>query len=210
METVRRISALALVVALSLVGLPLPAHAGGEELPITLSGRFLDRGPLSDLLYARLPEAVASFLEQARGQLSGVLQDADGQPLADQRVELLLIGLVIAGGYERPSSEESLRLQATTDANGAFSYVGLGPGLYEVQYRVDGDVVASSSQIELAAGAAQARNITLPEESPGLSKGAKIWMGLGVGLMALVVLGATTCLFCGDELETPTGRSSCP
>ena len=93
MGTVRRISARALVVTLSSIGVLLPAHAAGEESPsLTLDGL-----PLSQLLNRTatgdsLP--LSGLLRQSDGQISGVLVDADGQPLADRRVEL-----------SRPSSE---------------------------------------------------------------------------------------------------------
>ena len=85
MGLVRHTSALALVVTLSLVGIHLPAHAGEESPPLTLNGH-----PLSQLLNSAAPGdlfRLAGLLEQETGQISGVLLDEDGQPLADQRVE---------------------------------------------------------------------------------------------------------------------------
>ena len=57
-------------------------------------------------------------------------------------------------------------MTATTDANGAFSYVGLGPGRYEVQYRVGGEVVSTSGPFDLAAGAMQVNGVTLGRQRP--------------------------------------------
>ena len=200
MGTTGRVLVLALIVTLSLVGLPLPVHAGGEEPPITLRGRSLNPGPLSELLYARLPEAASPLLEQAKSRINGLLQDADGEPLGDRRVEL------------EPLSEQLTRIEAverrvhvTTDANGAFSFVGLDPGRYEVRHRVDGDTVASG-QIELAAGANQVHNLTLPEENQGLSKGAKILIGVSVAVLVVAVVGGATCLFCDTFGEMGAGE----
>ena len=195
MGIVRRISALSLVVTLALVGLPLPAQAGGEESPpITLNGRSLNPGPLSGLLHARLPEAVAAFLEQADGEISGVLQDADGKPLANQRVEL-------------DSSVRTGRLITTTSANGAFKYTGLGPGRYEVQHQMGGETVVRSGQLDLVAGEMQLTGITLirlAEEKKGRSRGAKIAVIAGVAVGAAVLIAvAAACA------NTPRARPEC-
>ncbi len=69
MRTVRRISALALVVTLSLVGLPLSAQAGDEESPpVTLNGRSLVRSPLSDMLYGRVTKVAVALSAQPTAQ----------------------------------------------------------------------------------------------------------------------------------------------
>ncbi len=69
MRTVRRISALALVVTLSLVGLPLSAQAGDEESPpVTLNGRSLVRSPLSDMLYGRVAKVAVALSAQPTAQ----------------------------------------------------------------------------------------------------------------------------------------------
>ena len=69
MRIVRRISALALVVTFSLVGLPLSAQAGDEESPpVTLNGRSLVRSPLSDMLYGRVTKVAVALSEQPTAQ----------------------------------------------------------------------------------------------------------------------------------------------
>ena len=70
MRIVRRISALALVVTLSLVGLPLSAQAGDEESPpVTLNGRSLVRSPLSDMLYGlEFAKVAVALSEQPTAQ----------------------------------------------------------------------------------------------------------------------------------------------
>jgi len=69
MRIVRRISALALVVTLALVGLPLSAQAGDEESPpVTLNGRSLVRSPLSDMLYGRVAKVAVALSEQPTAQ----------------------------------------------------------------------------------------------------------------------------------------------
>ena len=69
MGLVRQTSALALVVTLSLLGIPLPAHAGEESPPLTLSGHAL-----SQLLNSAVPGdpfRLAGLLEQETGRVSG-------------------------------------------------------------------------------------------------------------------------------------------
>ena len=141
----RRTSALALVVTLSVMGTALPAHAAEESPPLTLNGRPLSQFP--DARAAGGPTRLSVLLDQESGQISGVLLGEDRPPLSEQPVEL-------------DSSEGSLRLVATTNANGVFSYTGLGPGRYEVLYRVDGDVRARSGPLDLGAGAMQVDNVT--------------------------------------------------
>ena len=188
MGTVRRISALTLVLTLSSIGIPLPAHAADEEsLPLTINGL-----PLSQLLNRTAPGdplPPAALLGQETGQISGVLLDEDGQPLTDGRVEL-----------ERPSSEGQGRLVTATGADGAFSCTGLGPGRYEVQHRVDDEVVATSARIDLAAGEMQVSGISVaadPEGNPNWwqrrSTGAKVGIMAGIGFGVLIVLMAADC-----------------
>ena len=118
MELVRRISALTLVLTLSLV-IPLPAHAAGDEPPAVAGDRTLMfRGqPLWKFLYAPPGErSRASVVEQTDGQIRGVLRDGDGQPLAARPVQL-----------SRPRSEGPGRLTVLTDSTGAFSFPDSGP-----------------------------------------------------------------------------------
>ena len=152
-----RILVFTLVVTLSSIGIPLLAHAatGEESPPLTFNGR-----PLSELLHGRAtgaPFPLPALLQQGDGQISGVLLDQGGQPLADRRVEL-----------SRPRSEGEGRLVETTDADGAFSYTGLGPGRYEVLYRVDDEVRARSGPIDLAASAMQVSGVSVavPPRNP--------------------------------------------
>ena len=69
-----------------------------------------------------------------------------------------------------------------TDSTGAFSFPGLGPGRYEVQYRVDDEVIARSEHIILVAGAMQVTGITvtLPAQEPS-SPGKFAAVGAAIG-----------------------------
>ena len=79
MELVRRVSALTLALTLSLVGIPLPAHAAGDEA-VAGDRTLMFRGqPLWQFLYAPLGErSRASVVEQTDGQICGVLLTATG------------------------------------------------------------------------------------------------------------------------------------
>lgn len=143
------------ILILSLIGIPLPAHAasGEESPPLTFNGR-----PLSELLHGRAtgaPFPLPALLQQGDGQISGVVVDASGQPVADQRVEL-----------RRPSSEGPLRLVATTDTNGQFVYGGLGPGRYEIELRDETRVLATSGPIELSEEAMRVSGVTVARPAP--------------------------------------------
>jgi len=150
MGLVRQNVVFTLVVTLLLTGMPFPAHAatGEEAPPLMLNGR-----PLAELLRGRAtgaPIPVPSQRQQDGGQISGVLLDADRQSLADRRVEL-----------SRPARDGEGLLVAMTDADGAFSYTGLGPSRYEVLYQVGGEVRARSGPIHLAASAMQVSGVSI-------------------------------------------------
>ena len=90
MDLVRQISALALVVTLSLIGLPLPIHAADEESRVVADGRALTvhGQPLWRLRNAASSAfSLASLLGQGTGQISGVAVGNDGQALAGHTVQ---------------------------------------------------------------------------------------------------------------------------
>ena len=72
-------------------------------------------------------------------------------------------------------------------------------------------MAASSGQIELSTGAAQVRNLSLPSESRGLSKGTKIGLLAAAGALAAALAIAATP---GDLNATGTrsadGRAQSP
>ena len=131
---------------------------------------------MSHLSTASGERSRASVVEQTDGQIRGVLLDGDGQPLAARPVHL-----------SRPSSEGPGRLTVLTDATGAFSFPGLGPGRYEVQYQVDDEVIARSEQIILVAGGMVDILLRVAEKSP-LNNAAVIGLGVGLGVGAVLLL----------------------
>jgi hypothetical protein len=94
----------------------------------------------------------AAMAQELEGQISGVVLDAAGRPLADRRVEL-----------HRPSREGPGRLATTTDPSGRFTYARLRPGRYEVELVVEGRVVARSGPIELSGRALSVNDVTLTQ-----------------------------------------------
>lgn len=93
------------------------------------------------------PPALAQAVD---GQISGVVVDATGQPLADQRVEL-----------RGPTRQGGTRLVTATDMNGQFAYARLRAGHYEVELRIEGRVIARSGPIELSERTMRVSGVTL-------------------------------------------------
>jgi hypothetical protein len=96
-----------------------------------------------------------ALAQEIEGQISGIVVDAAGKPLADQRVEL-----------RRPSREGPGQQVATTAANGAFTYTRLRPGRYEVELVSEGRVVARSGPIELSDRATRVTGVILTRPTP--------------------------------------------
>ena len=189
MGMVRRISALALVVTLSLVGMPLPAHAADEEPPV-VAGRHvltIHGQPLWQLRNASPGGfTLASLLEQENGEIRGVAVTGDDQPLADHtiRAKRILIG-------ENTRSE---RIVGTTrtDAEGQFSFTGLTASEYLVEV-LRGDEVVGSTSLLLAEGAMQVSGVAV-SVSNGDEGGVNpwVWIGVGAGAFALLLV-AVAC-----------------
>ena len=194
MGLVRRIVALPLVLTLSLIGIPLPAHAAEGESPpprvLTFNGR-----PLSELLHGRAtgaPWALPALLQQEDGQISGVALDAEGRPLAEHAVELKRIFTTNGGLRAAVISGTD-----TTNTAGGFSFTGLQVSDYVVEVLRDGEVVASAPST-LVAGAMQVTGLTVAElaEGPGMSRGAKIAIGIGAaagGAILVMYLAVLAC-----------------
>ena len=210
----RCMSALTLIVSMFVAGMQVPAGAAGEEVVAGArhSGLTLNGRPLSELVGAtatvrgRVPSP--SLLEQESGHIGGVALDAQGQPLADHSVELL--------GVSEQGAATSVVAAMTTNANGGFSFPGLGQGRYLVDVRADGRLVATSGPIVLAAGGmtfTQVGSITQPSSSAdGHGKGGLFWMAVGasVGVGAGLILTASSadCDRSDDSLITcPVGTA---
>ena len=201
MDLVRRISALTLVVTLSLIGIPLPVHAADEESPpLTINGR-----PLSEFLNSAAAGAavpLAGLVEQEIGQITGVALDEDGHPLAEYAAQLTRVFTV--GG----NRAEQISGRGMTNAEGAFSFTGLPASNYVVEV-LSGDEVVASASATLADGAMEVTGITLTglaneaAADRGMSRGAKIGTGVAIGVGLLVVAFALTCA--GQNQGGPCG-----
>jgi len=196
--TVRRLSVFVLVLTLSLIGIPLPAHAAAEEAPpITLNGR-----PLSQLLNRAVtgdPFPLALLLGQDTGQISGVAMDREGQPLAERTVHATRV-FTIANTGERATQNAGT---TTTDAAGQFSFTGLRASDYLVEV-LSGDEVVASESLTLSEGAMQLRGISVsqsPSDEGGMSTAAKTAIGAGVVAgIALALIGTgVICITCANE-----------
>ena len=179
MSRVRRVSALALILSLSIIGIPLPAHAGGEESPpLTINGlplsQVLNRTALGD------PIPLAGLLRQETGQISGVVVGPEGEVLTGHTVQVKRITGGSGGGRM-----ELVVGTTTTDAEGRFSFTALEPNDYRVEV-LNGDDVIGDTFLTLAAGAMQAGGIRVATGAPGWwgrrSTGAKVGIITGIGL----------------------------
>ena len=182
MSSVRRASALTLVVTLSLIGIPFPASA--ESPPLTINGlplsQVLRRTALGD------PLALAGLLGQETGQISGVAVTSDGQALAEHTIRA-----------KRITIGENTRLErivgtTTTDAEGQFSFTGLAASEYLVEALRDDEVVGSTPLV-LAEGAMQVSGVSISASAMAESGGGihpAVWVAIGVGAVVLVLVGA--------------------
>ena len=116
---------LALVVSALIFGVPLPAGASADD-----------------------------DAQGVEGEIAGVVLDADGQPLAGQRVEL-----------QRPTRDGSGQVVTATDSLGRFAYSGLRAGRHKVEIRIDGHVVASST-IDLSAATMRITDLVISLQPP--------------------------------------------
>ncbi len=188
MGLVRRIVVFTLVVALSSIGIPLPAHAATSEEspPLTFNGR-----PLSELLHGRAtgaPFPLPALRQQGDGQISGVAVFAEGRPLVDHVVQLKRTFTISR------SRAEQIVGKGTTDTAGGFSFTGLQANDYLVEVLSEGVVVASAS-VTLAEGAMQVSGvIAAPAPKGGQFLGPKATIALivGAGLLLLFFVRTDT------------------
>ena len=193
MGMVRRISALALIVALSLIGIPLPAHAAGEESPpLTINGHLLSQ-VLSRTAFGD-PIPLAGLFGQETGQINGVASDREGKPLAEHTVRATRVFTLANTATEATQSAGT----TTTDAAGQFSFMGLQASDYIVEV-LSGEEVVARASVTLAEGAMQASGISVappaaePESEPGWwsrqSTPRKVLLGVGIFFGAIFVYG---------------------
>ena len=156
-DVIRCLSALILVVTVSIIGVPFSAHAGSAMPPLTIDGlalsRVLHRAALGD------PLPVAGLVGQETGQISGIALDGEGQPLADHTVRLTRVVMVgDSRGVQRSGA-------ATTGADGTFAFAGLRASDYVVEV-MSGDEVLADAVVSLTEGAMQVEGIrvALPAE----------------------------------------------
>ena len=81
--------------------------------------------------------APAALAQDLDGQITGVVVDPTGVPLAGQRVEL-----------RKPDRHG--QLVTTSDAEGAFTFRNVRPGRYEVELIIEGRTVGKSGPVELS------------------------------------------------------------
>ncbi len=192
---------LTLVITLAIIiGIPLPAHAAGEESsPLTINGLSLSQ--LLNSTATGGPSPLAGLLGQETGLITGVALDAEGEPLADHAVELRSLS-------ERATATPMVATMMT-DANGGFSFSGLRQGRYVVDLHVDEQVVATSGAIALAEGGmafTQVGGIAAQPSTIDDRKGGLFWTAVGAGVGGALGLVAIAT----DRDDCETAESQCP
>ena len=224
-----RISALVLVVAVSVIGTPRPGSAAGDEIRASASYRALtlpqrpESTPAGDEFPAGAPRHALTLngqplarllhtttiargtllwggpLKQATGQVAGVALGVDGAILAGEAVQLRHVG--------PPTTVVD---RTTTDANGRFSFEALDAGRYIVDLHIAGRVVATSGLVSLAEGGmtfTQVGGVIARRSATAdrKGKGVAFWTGVGAGAGLALGLVATAN---SDECDSP--ESLCP
>ena len=180
----RRISALILAVTVSVIGMALPA-AGQQDVAapghraLTINGRPLSQLlPATAITRATIPHT--GSLRQGAGLIRGVALDGNGQPIADETVQLRQVSGPGGAGFTEVID------RTTTDPSGGFSFAALNQGRYIVDLRIEGQVV-TKGPISLAeagitfiqvGGVADRQSTT--EERNG--RGALFWAAVGAGV----------------------------
>ena len=133
-----RVSALTLIVTLSIIGMPLLAHAEGDETPLAPRRLTIQGRPLWQLRTSTPGGFVLTGLPgQDTGAIRGVAVDAGGQPFAEHRVRLTRVFTV---GERRAEQVTTSR----TDPQGQFSFTELAPSDYEIDVLRGSDVIVSA------------------------------------------------------------------
>ena len=81
--------------------------------------------------------ALPALEEKEKGSLTGTIEQADGTPLADTRVEICVetIGSTFTG--DTPCSDQPFFLSTKTDANGVFLFEDIPAGYYVIVAETD-------------------------------------------------------------------------
>jgi len=90
------------------------------------------------LLIAFCNASALAAQELRSGEISGMVVDTEGRPLAAQRLELT-----------GPATQQGLRLVVTTDSDGVFAFRRLPAGTYSIDWVVSGEVVLSRGPLQL-------------------------------------------------------------
>lgn len=191
----RDLTALTLVVTMSVIGAPLPTSAAGEESSAPSRVLTLNGQPLSQLLdSARAWEAwsLPNWPAQEGGQITGVAVDVQRKPLANHAVRLRSVS---AQAIAMP-----VVVVTNTNAEGRFSFSALSAGQYVVDLLIGGQVVATSEPIAVKEGGMTFTQVGGDRKR----KGALFWTAVGAGAGAAVGLIAIA----GVDCEHP--ENLCP
>ncbi len=118
---------------------------------------------------------------QTTGTVNGTAQDAQGQNLANYRVQI------------RNADTGRLSASTTTGARGQFSFVGLDPANYVVEI-VDpaGNIIGTSAALNVVAGATLSVTVgaTMTGAAAALAAGGTAFWTSTAGILTLAAVGA--------------------
>ena len=143
------------ILILSLIGIPLPAHAAsGEESP---PSRSMGRPPVGAAPRPshRCSLSLPALLQQGDARSAVWWWTPPGSPLPTS-----------ASNSAGRAVKDHCGWWRTTDTNGQFVYGGLGPGRYEIELRDETRVLATSGPIELSEEAMRVSGVTVARPAP--------------------------------------------
>lgn len=132
-------------------------------LDFDISKSFVARGNMKSgqILGFIFKPVVRGIYMGAAGRIQGRVTDAQGQPLENAWVKLLLPG---NSSESEETSEDNVLVSAYTDVSGNYKLIGLPEGIYSMECELDGFESLSIEGIEVTAGILTTVNFTLNDE----------------------------------------------
>lgn len=132
-------------------------------LDFDISKSFVARGNMKSgqILGFIFKPVVRGIYMGAAGRIQGRVTDAQGQPLENAWVKLLLPG---NSSESEETSEDNVLVSAYTDVSGNYKLIGLPEGIYSMECELDGFESRSIEGIEVTAGILTTVNFTLNDE----------------------------------------------
>jgi len=115
----------------------LTVFDGANWQTFLMSNSGLGDNKIDFILVTNDGPALPALEEKEKGSLTGTIEQADGTPLADTRVEICVetIGSTFTG--DTPCSDQPFFLSTKTDANGVFLFEDIPAGYYVIVAETD-------------------------------------------------------------------------